>query len=160
MNEKIGSMVVCQRDRCTGCRACELACFAAHGASGQTVGTVETPVQPRLFAESGGTVTCRHCENAPCLAACHRHAITREAGRVVLSGEICAGCRSRDCVAACPFGCIRPLPRPEKCDLCAGVEGGPACVRACPNQALRLVEPEEIRAENNLWAARWLARMG
>lgn len=72
---------------------------------------------------------------------------------------------------ACPFGAIALLPcakngalvaqpmsgEPKvyasKCDLCAGIEGGPACVRVCPNQALRLVEPEAEREEKNIRAA-------
>ena len=31
-----------------------------------------------------------------------------------------------------------------KCDLCSGVAGGPACVRACPTGAAIRVGPEEF----------------
>jgi Fe-S-cluster-containing hydrogenase component 2 len=31
-----------------------------------------------------------------------------------------------------------------KCDMCAGIEGGPACVRACPTGAAIRVAPEEF----------------
>ena len=32
----------------------------------------------------------------------------------------------------------------NKCDLCANIPGGPACVRTCPTDALQLVEEEEL----------------
>ena len=41
----------------------------------------------------------------------------------------------------------------SKCDLCEGIEGGPACVRVCPHQALRLVDPEAEREAKNIKAA-------
>ena len=32
----------------------------------------------------------------------------------------------------------------NKCDLCIGNPGGPACVRVCPTEALTLVTEEEL----------------
>jgi Fe-S-cluster-containing hydrogenase component 2 len=34
----------------------------------------------------------------------------------------------------------RPIMKATKCDLCATNPGGPACVRACPHDALRRVD--------------------
>jgi Fe-S-cluster-containing hydrogenase component 2 len=34
--------------------------------------------------------------------------------------------------------------RAIKCDMCSGIEGGPACVRACPTGAAIRVSPEEF----------------
>ena len=31
-----------------------------------------------------------------------------------------------------------------KCDMCSGIEGGPACVRACPSGAAIRVAPEKF----------------
>ena len=31
-----------------------------------------------------------------------------------------------------------------KCDMCAGIDGGPACVRACPTGAAIRVAPDEF----------------
>lgn len=58
---------------------------------------------------------------------------------------------------ACPFGVIEMVTtksekQPDgservianKCDLCANVPGGPACVRTCPTDALQLVEEEQL----------------
>ena len=32
----------------------------------------------------------------------------------------------------------------NKCDLCTGLPGGPACVRVCPTEALTLVTEKEL----------------
>lgn len=178
--KKSARFVMADGTRCTGCKACELACFAAHNHAsngvGATVGTVNIPVTPRLYLVRGEgiclPIQCKHCENAPCLNACVKGAISRIDGQVIIDERRCIGCK--DCVMACPFGAIAILPVSEggepvcqvgsslpqkaasKCDLCMGIEGGPACVRACPNQALRLVDPDQERLEKNLRAAEGL----
>lgn len=175
--KKSALFVAADASRCTGCKACELACFAEHdhqsGSIGSTVGTVTAPVTPRLYLVRGEglclPIQCKHCEDAPCLNACAKCAISRVDGQVIIDQQKCIGCR--DCVLACPFGAIAILPvaaggstitqpgsdLPQKaafkCDLCQGIEGGPACVRACPNQALRIVDPDAERQAKNLKAA-------
>lgn len=153
MNQEYGAMVRCDLHRCTGCRACELACVQSHGVAGATVGTLAGPVKPRLFVPGAGEkpILCRHCEDAPCLNAC-----PRGAGQARLDEEKCGDCGEVPCVSACPFGAIRPAAGPVKCDLCGG---DPACVRACPNGALTLVHPEKAREEKNARALEWLRRM-
>ena len=179
--KKSALYVAADAGRCTGCKACELACFAEHNHStnrvGKTVGTVAIPVTAGLYLVKGEgfclPIQCKHCEDAPCLNACARRAITRVDGRIVINGERCIGCK--DCILACPFGAIAILPvyakgepvnQPgsdlarkvaSKCDLCLGIEGGPACVRACPNKALRVVDADEERAQKSLKAAEALA---
>ena len=37
-------------------------------------------------------------------------------------------------------GSQKPIMKATKCDLCATNPGGPACVRACPHDALRRVD--------------------
>ena len=34
----------------------------------------------------------------------------------------------------------KPIVKATKCDLCAGIPGGPACVRACPHDALARID--------------------
>jgi electron transport protein HydN len=100
-------------------------------------------------------VQCKHCENPACQAACQAGAISRVDGKVIVDREKCIGCKS--CVDACPFGAVSMAPLgfalnidgtrrsvANKCDLCHGVEGGPACKRVCPTAALRLVEREDV----------------
>lgn len=47
-----------------------------------------------------------------------------------------------------------------KCDLCDFLPEGPACVRACPNQALRLITDDSLQRqmkEKQRLAASWFA---
>lgn len=180
MKKEIGSFVIGDSAKCTGCRACELACFTVHNQKenhvGKTTGTVTVPVVYRLFVTSFEKgcmpVQCKHCEDAPCLNVCAKKAIGRVDHQVIVDPEKCIGCK--DCMQACPFGAIVLLPycrggrsllqenssEPKvfaaKCDLCQGLPEGPACVRVCPHQALHLVNPEEEREEKNIRAAQAL----
>ena len=116
MKKEIGSFVVGDSTKCTGCKACELACFTVHNRKsnhlGKTVGTVTVPVTPRLFLtkfEQGCMpIQCKHCEDAPCLNACTKGAISRIDHQVIVDAEKCIGCK--DCMQACPFGAIALLP--------------------------------------------------
>lgn len=160
MTKEFGSFVTHIKENCTGCRACELACFAAHRTEGgRTVGTVTVPVTPKLFVDGTQVTQCKHCEDAPCRNACQRDAILRIDNQLLINTQKCQRCGAPVCASACPFGSIRLMPLPSKCDLCIGEEGS-ACVAACPNKALRLVRLEEERAEKNANALRWLKYMG
>ena len=79
--------------------------------------------------------------------SCPTSALVRlEDGRVVVDSKRCNGTKA--CVPACPYGAIsihRLTGRAEKCDFCVqrtrvGLE--PACVEACPTQALRFGDME------------------
>lgn len=181
MKKQLGTFVCADSTKCTGCKACELACFAAHSDKehpmGKTIGTIKTPVTPRLFLtqllDNCMPIQCKHCEDAPCLNACTKKAVYRVDGHVVVKEELCIGCK--DCMMACPFGAVTLLPRTKdgevlmqatedvpqkaafKCDFCTGIEGGPACVKVCPHNALEIISPEEDRIEKNIKAAMALA---
>lgn len=180
MMKQLGSFVVGDSTKCTGCKACEMACFAVHNQKrnhvGKTVGTVTVPVTAKLYLtkfENGCMpIQCKHCEDAPCLNSCSKGAIKRIDGQIIINEELCIGCK--DCMLACPFGAVALLPysvngeravlsgttelkkTASKCDLCQGMEEGPACVRVCPHQALRLADPEKERQEKNIRAAETL----
>ena len=137
-------------DRCVGCGACAVSCqdqndlFPERG----------LPAIRRIYQieEGGGpsapiirhiSVSCRHCEDSPCLIGCPTGAIFHEekTGAVRVDQARCIGCRS--CAMACPFG----VPRYDaddlmrKCGLCSTrLQAGfkPACVKACPFGALSL----------------------
>lgn len=176
MNNNLSSFVIADSEKCTGCRACEIACFTAHNNKnnnvGFTVGTVNIPVIPRLFLVKEENISmpiqCKHCEDAPCLNTCPTKGISKINGVVSVDESKCIGCKT--CLLACPFGAIdlftefkdaKPVDQISvnesnkiayKCDLCQNNDKI-ACINACPNQALRLISPLEDKKEKNLKAA-------
>jgi len=90
-------------------------------------------------------VACRTCEDAPCVIACTRDALTQdpETGVVRVDADRCDGCTW--CIEACDFGAISINPETklaEICDLCED-EDEPQCVLWCPKDALELTTPDQ-----------------
>ncbi len=90
-------------------------------------------------------VQCNHCLEPSCLTACFVNAYTKTPeGAVIYDASVCVGCRT--CMIACPF--YIPTfkyssafsPRIMKCIMCydTRLKKGrpPACVEACPQEAL------------------------
>lgn len=133
--------------RCTGCRSCEMACAVEHSQSKSIFGAITETPQPRrrIYVEAvegqAVPVACRHCDEALCLNACIAGAISRdERGFVRIDFSRCVGCNS--CIMLCPFGVIQKDETRHvalKCDACPDL-ASPACVTACPTDALRFEE--------------------
>jgi len=150
--------IVADPTRCLACRGCEIACALAHaGTEDLVVAIYERAAMPRIYIESAGKLAvplgCRHCDDAPCVTVCPTGAVSRRSDLepVLVDQGKCIGCAF--CVEACPFGVIRVVPRGPsesgkaviKCDLCVdrqakGLE--PACVEACPVDALALEDDD------------------
>lgn len=152
-------------ERCIGCKQCEIACAVAHSDTKNLFLSIfETPLsRSRIHAEPGMVLNtafpnkCRHCNPAPCQAACPTAAISRpvEFPEIVLLNPMkCIACGM--CAIVCPFDVItfyasgNAPGRPAvaiKCDHCIErqrVGSTPACVEACKTQALVWGELNEL----------------
>lgn len=152
--------------RCIGCRACEIACGEQNDTRVPQVLTDGALEQERVTDENQYTVVnryetergevfvkrqCMHCHQAACATACPTEAMHKTlTGPVIWDGGKCLGCRY--CMTSCPFDMPKFEynhwnPRLQKCTMCFDrlAEGlKPACVEACPTDALMF----GTRAEN------------
>lgn len=133
--------------KCIGCRSCEVACNEQNGNPAEIqwrrVGELEGGVYP-LTRRTYLSMGCNHCLSADCLRGCPVNAYTKDplTGIVLHSAEACIGCQY--CVWNCPYSV--PQFNEErgvvgKCDMCRGrlMEGlEPACVNACPENAIEI----------------------
>ncbi len=147
-------------DRCSGCKACVTAC---HNLNGLDEGESWREVGLVLGGRAGlpilqhVTSSCHHCLDPACLSACPVEAYEKDplTGIVRHLDDQCFGCQY--CTLACPYDAPRFHPGKgivRKCDMCGGrlaAGEAPACVQACPHQAIaiRVVDRAEVadRAE-------------
>jgi anaerobic carbon-monoxide dehydrogenase iron sulfur subunit len=153
--------VIIHPEKCLGCMQCMVACAVAHsGADNAFAATlVEPRPRPRIHVgvaayNHGFPNRCRHCDPAPCLAACLPGAIFRDdrTGSVLIDPDRCINCAS--CAMACPFGVLRYHPDvvappgktvAVKCDNCDQRQQQgliPACVEVCKCGALTFEEED------------------
>ena len=140
--------------KCMACHSCEIACSIAHSVSGTLYGAISEQTSPisGMHVETGGKgrgfpLGCLHCQDAQCVRACVTKALSMNPDGVILCDKNrCIGCHM--CFIACPFGALEESPSGSevyavsKCDLCAAADHDPACVNACPTQALSFMEPD------------------
>lgn len=143
-------------DRCSGCKACVVACHSLNGLDEHETwrdvglligGTKAHPVMQHV------TTACHHCLDPACMIACPVDAYEKDAATGIVRhlDDQCFGCQY--CTLACPYdvpkyhsgkGIVR------KCDMCAdrlAVGEAPACVQACPHEAIAInvVNVQEVR---------------
>ncbi|MDP8962065.1 MAG: dimethyl sulfoxide reductase anchor subunit [Actinomycetota bacterium] len=149
-------------DACSGCKACVTACHSLNGLEegelwrsvGLVVGTDDQPSLQHV------TSACHHCVEPACMSGCPVDAYEKDpdTGIVRHLDDQCIGCGY--CIWTCPY----EVPRYDrgrgivrKCDMCAdrlAAGEAPACVQACPTQAisLRVVDVEDVRgASSSPW---------
>ena len=142
-------------DRCSGCKACVTACHSMNGLDetetwrdvGLLVGGTSTnPMMQHV------TTACHHCLEPACMIACPVDAYEKDqlTGIVKHLDDQCFGCQY--CTLACPYdvpkyhkqkGIVR------KCDMCSdrlSTGEPPACVQACPHEAIaiQVVDVERV----------------
>lgn len=98
--------MVIDLDRCTGCRACMVACKVENNTPEDIYWMYTFRFEDGVFPNTRVLFLprpCMHCENPPCVEACPTDArFMREDGIVVTDFEDCIG--ARYCQAACPYG--------------------------------------------------------
>jgi len=163
------------QSRCTGCYACVVACSDWHDIQDSSV--FRRRIIPR---ESGSypdlhlsyiSLSCAHCSEPACAAACPAGAITKNGsdGRMVVDREQCLGldmCGGM-CREACPYDIPQfggeENPKMQMCTFCPDrLEEGkqPVCVAACPMRALDAGPLDELKekygdnvdAEGFIWS--------
>ena len=136
-------------DRCTGCKACVSACHSLNGLDdheawrdvGTLLGGSDSPGWQQTV-----TTACHHCEDPGCMNGCPVGAYEKdkETGIVRHLDDQCIGCSY--CILKCPYDVPKYSKKRgivRKCDMCHQrlAEGeAPACVQACPTEAIRIVK--------------------
>ncbi|OYT44287.1 4Fe-4S dicluster domain-containing protein [Candidatus Bathyarchaeota archaeon] len=127
-------------EKCVGCGICEYICaFEKEKVFNPLKSRIRVV---RLDSVINLAVACRLCEDAPCVAACPRDALTQseETGIILVDEDKCNGCGW--CIEACDYGAITLHPDSKTvivCDLCGGE---PKCVEWCPEEALDFVSKD------------------
>lgn len=142
-------------DRCSGCKSCVTACHSLNGLDEQETwrdvglligGTASNPLLQHV------TTACHHCLEPGCMSACPVDAYEKDpvTGIVRHLDDQCFGCQY--CTLACPYdvpkyNAARGIVR--KCDMCSerlAAGEAPACVQACPHEAIaiRVVNRQDV----------------
>lgn len=148
--------------KCSGCEQCVTACVKINNLDTDKADANRATVKDGLSANRLLSIikidkgrfarfSCMHCLDPSCVSACLVGGISKSPeGPVIYDPDKCIGCRY--CMLACPFHIPRyewdkTTPFMKKCALCYKElkQGGiPACVEACPNNALIFGERNEL----------------
>lgn len=135
-------------DACTGCKACVAACHSQNGLTeNETWRSAGLLVSEDWRSPQRQTITtaCHHCEDPACANGCPTLAYEKDerTGIVRHLDDQCMGCGY--CTMTCPYEVPQMEPSRgivRKCDMCRQrLDAGeaPACVQACPNEAIRII---------------------
>ncbi|MBV1861647.1 MAG: cyclic nucleotide-binding domain-containing protein, partial [Nannocystaceae bacterium] len=165
------SLLTIDQDLCVRCGHCTWTCSNVHGVARIVRRGDKSLVKLQIAGRDEGARnlmlpnSCQHCRNPICMVDCPTAAIGRDRdGEIYIRDELCTGCSN--CAKACPWDNIQMAPRPKglpvapslspgpgraepvvapsslavKCEQCREY-AAPACVSACPTEALLRVDP-------------------
>src|SRR5260370_1042980 len=153
-------------DKCSGRRACVPACHSLTGLDGDEPGrSVAHLASPDWRAPLKQTVptACHHCVDPACLNGCPVLAYDKDpvTGIVRHLDDQCIGCQY--CIMKCPYDVPKYSPKRgivRKCDMCANrlaAGEAPACVQACPSEAIRIVVSDNVEITESAQRGDFLA---
>jgi Fe-S-cluster-containing dehydrogenase component/DMSO reductase anchor subunit len=152
-------------DKCSGCKACVTACHSLNGLdeheTWRSVGLLvndPVPGTSRPSYQQHVTTACHHCVDPGCLSGCPVLAYDKDplTGIVRHLDDQCIGCQY--CVLKCPYEVPRYSKRRgivRKCDMCASrlaVGEAPACVQACPHEAIKIIVVDQAKVRGKFRA--------
>lgn len=150
--------------RCSGCKACQVACKDKHNLEvgrrfrrvyevngGGFIATGQGGVSNSVFAYTL-SISCNHCADPICTKNCPTTAMHKRPGDGIVRVDTrkCVGCGY--CAWSCPYGAPQmneETGQMSKCDLCVDLlaQGEqPICVATCPLGAIKFGPIDELRA--------------
>jgi len=94
--------ITCDTEKCVGCQLCEYICsYTKTGEFNTFRSRIRTVRAKKILITA---VACRTCEDAPCVIACPRDALSQDpdTGVIRVDANRCDGCAW--CIEACDFG--------------------------------------------------------
>ncbi|MDP2825089.1 MAG: hypothetical protein Q8O52_20705, partial [Sulfuritalea sp.] len=144
--------------KCDGCGDCMTACATAKtGTTDKSRSRIQI-VGSQMTGKPGDgfeLALCRQCGDPKCVTVCPAAALTKNVDTGVIEWN--AG-KCVDCLL-CTIGCVYAgialdagTGHVAKCDMCyASPDGAPACVPACPHDALTYITTSRIYNEVGDW---------
>jgi ferredoxin len=122
---------ILHHERCSGCRACLLACSIANRRE-ITTARAALRIEPRFPAPGDYVIhLCSQC--GACADACPEDAVEWREGRYELREEDCIACGT--CIEACPSDVLRSDPKTDLPILCTACG---ECADICPRDAIEI----------------------
>lgn len=167
--------VIVNPHRCIGCDACAVACSESHRKLALRPVARLSVIKTR---DVSAAVTCHQCEGSPCMAVCPADAIVCDGDRMQVVEDLCTGCLlcALACPFGAVYPSMPSSSRPRGvlfgrastarssgllrqketgdyscvavCDLCAKTADGPQCVKACPTDALQVVDQASLEVSS------------